>query len=112
MQVFATAKHVRMSPRKVRLVVDSVRGKSVNQALGELQILRKAAALPVAKVIRSAAANAENNFNMSPEELYIVRITADEGPTLKRFKPRARGRAGKILKRTTHITAVVDEREG
>lgn len=112
MEVSATTKHIRMSPRKVRLVVDLVRGKPVNEALDELRMLCRAAALPVAKVVKSAAANAENNFNMTPEDLYIVRITADDGPTLKRFKARARGRVGQILKRTTHITAVVDEKEG
>ena len=112
MEVSATTKHIRMSPRKVRLVVDLVRGKPVNDALNELRMLRKAAALPVAKVVKSAAANAENNFNMTPEDLFIVRITADDGPTLKRWKARARGRVGQILKRTTHITAVVDEKEG
>jgi large subunit ribosomal protein L22 len=101
-----------MSPRKVRIVVDAVRGKPVSKALNELRVLQKAAAVPVAKVIKSAAANAENNFNMSPEDLYVVKITADEGPTLKRWKARARGRVGRILKRTTHITAVVDEKEG
>jgi large subunit ribosomal protein L22 len=112
MEVFATAKQVRMSARKVRLVTDLVRGKRVSDALNELRMLRRAAALPVFKVVKSAAANAENNFNMSPEDLYIVKIMANEGPTLKRFKPRSRGRSGQILKRTTHITAVVDEKEG
>ncbi|MGQ9674888.1 MAG: 50S ribosomal protein L22 [Chloroflexota bacterium] len=112
MEVKATAKYVRMSPRKVRLVVGAVRGKPVNEALATLDFLPNAAARAVAKVVKSAAANAENNYQLSPDELYITRIYADEGPTLKRFRPRARGRVSPILKRSSHITVVVGEKEG
>lgn len=111
MEVKATAKYVRMSPRKVRLVVGAVRGKPVNEALATLDFLPNAAARAVAKVVKSAAANAENNYQLSPDELYITRIYADEGPTLKRFRPRARGRVSPILKRSSHITVVVGEKE-
>ena len=112
MEVKATAKYVRMSPRKVRLVVGAVRGKPVNEALATLDFLPNAAARAVAKVVKSAAANAENNYQLSPDDLYITRIYADEGPTLKRFRPRARGRVSPILKRSSHITVVVGEKEG
>jgi large subunit ribosomal protein L22 len=111
MEVKATAKYVRISPRKVRLVVDAVRGRPVDEALATLQFLPNAAAKAVAKVVESAAANAENNYQMSPEELYVARIYADEGPTLKRFKPRSRGRTSPILKRSSHITVVVGQKE-
>ena len=110
MQVSATLKYVRMSPRKVRLVVDLVRGRPVNEALSLLRFMPQAAAVEVAKVVKSAVANAEQNNHMSAEDLFISRITADEGPTMKRFRPRAHGRASPILKRSTHITVVVDEK--
>lgn len=111
MEVKATAKYVRISPRKVRLVVNTVRGKPVEDALATLRFLPNAAAKAVAKVVQSAAANAENNFQLSPDELYIARIYADEGPTLKRFRPRSRGRVSPILKRSSHITVVIGEKE-
>ncbi len=111
MQVKATAKYVRMSPRKVRLVIDAVRGKPVDEALATLKFLPNAAARAVAKVVESAVANAENNYQLAPDELYIERIYADEGPTLKRFRPRSRGRVSPILKRSSHITVVVGEKE-
>jgi large subunit ribosomal protein L22 len=100
-----------MSAQKVRLVVDVVRGKSVAQALAILQYMPHKAAREVARTIKSAAANAENNFNMVPEDLVVKTIYADEGPTMKRFMPRARGRADRIRKRTSHITVIVDDGE-
>jgi len=110
-QVRAVAKYVRMSPRKVRLVVDLVRGMGVDEALNLLHFTNKAAAKPVAKVIESAVANAEENYGLSREDLYIAQIAADEGPTLKRGRAGARGRFKRILKRSTHITVVLDEIE-
>src|SRR5947209_5156039 len=110
MEVKATSKFVRRSPQKVRLVLDAVRGKSVDEALGILRFLPNGAAREVLGVVKSAAANAENNFQMAPEDLVITRIFADEGPTFKRFRARARGMASPILKRTSHITVIVEER--
>jgi len=110
-EVRAVAKYIRMSPRKVKLVVDSVRGQSVNEALTMLRYSTKAAAKPVAKVIASAAAGAEENYGLSPDELHIVQIFADEGPTLKRGRIGARGRFKPILKRSTHITVVLGRLE-
>jgi len=110
-QVRAVARNVPMSPRKVRLVADVVRGKPVAQALGLLRFLPQRAAEAVASAVKSAAANAENNFQLDPEELVIVAITADEGRRLKRFRPRARGRVNRIIKRSSHITVVVAEKE-
>jgi len=111
MEVRAVAKNIGVSPRKVRLLVDMVRGKKVDEALTLLKFTPSPTARLVAKVIKSAAANAENGFQMSPDELRIVRIFADEGRTMKRFQPRARGRASPILKRSSHITVVVAEGE-
>jgi len=109
-EVRAIAKNVRGSPRKAGLVADVVRGKSVNEALAVLRFLPQRAARDLFKVVQSAAANAETNFNLDPNELYIVRVTADKGRTLKRFRPKARGRVGPILKRSSHLTVVVAER--
>ena len=111
MEVSAKARYIRMSPRKVRLVVDVVRGMDLAEAQSQLSFMNKAAALPVLKLINSAAANAEHNFKLKPADLFVKTIKADGGPTLKRFKPRARGRAAPIRKRTTHITVVLDEKE-
>lgn len=106
----AVAKYIRMSPRKVRLVVDLVRDRDVPEALAMLRFLPKAAAKPVEKAIRSAAANAEEGYGLSPDDLFVARITADEGPTLRRGRPGPRGRFKRILKRSTHITVVLDQR--
>jgi large subunit ribosomal protein L22 len=95
----------------VRLVVDQVRGQPALRALQLLEIMPQRAAREVWKVVKSAVANAENNFELDPDDLVIKRIYADDGPTLKRFKPRARGRVSPILHRSSHITVVVDERE-
>ena len=110
-QVRATAKYVRMAPRKVRMVVDQIRNKSVEQALEALQFSPRAAAEPVAKVVRSAVANAENNNNLRAENLVIAAAYVDEGPTLKRIRPRAKGSASRINKRTSHITVIVAPRK-
>ena len=109
--VFATAKYVRMAPRKVRLVVDQIRDKSVNQALELLQFANVAAATPVEKVLRSAVANAENNNNLRANNLVVAKAYVDEGPTLRRIRPRAKGSASRINKRTSHITIVVAPRK-
>jgi large subunit ribosomal protein L22 len=109
MEVKATAKFVRRSPQKVRLVMDAVRGKSVEEAMAILRFLPQGAAREILNVVKSAAANAENNYSMAPEDLWIKAIYANEGPTFKRFRARARGMASPILKRTSHITVVVDE---
>lgn|SRR5690625_716290 len=111
MESRASAKYVRISPRKARQVVDLIRGKSLGEALNILRFVPKAAATPVEKVVRSAAANAENNFDLNPEDLFVAKIYVDEGPTLKRIRPRARGMADRINKRTSHITVVLSERE-
>lgn len=110
MEVKATAKYIRVSPRKVRLIIDDIRGRRIEDALARLKFMPSPHAKTVAKVVKSAAANAENNFQMIPEDLRIVRAYADPGPMLKRFRPRSHGRVSPILKRTSHITVVVDER--
>ncbi len=107
----ATAKTVRVTPRKAQLVVDLVRGKNVSEALGILANVNKAATPHVVKVIKSAAANAINNYGMDEESLYISEIYANEGMRMKRYRPRAKGSAAGIIKRTSHITVVVKERE-
>ena len=110
-EVRAVARHIRMSPQKVRLVLDTIRGKPVTEALAILRFLPHKATVPVAKVVRSASANAENNFHLDVDELVVLRAYADEARTLKRYRPRARGRANQILKRSSHVTVVVSERE-
>ncbi|MEA2086147.1 MAG: 50S ribosomal protein L22 [Chloroflexota bacterium] len=112
MEVRAVAKETGISPRKVRLLVDMVRGKKVDEALTLLRFTPTPTARAVAKVVKSASANAENNFQMTPSDLRIVNIFTDEARTLKRFRPRARGRANPILKRSSHITVIVAEQEG
>lgn len=108
----ARATHIRISPRKVRMVVDTVRGKSVSQALSILEFTRKKAALPVQKLLKSAVANAVENDGVSDADMLVIdRITVDEGPTLKRYMPRARGRATPIRKRTSHIKVILRERD-
>jgi large subunit ribosomal protein L22 len=107
----AIAKHVRISPQKVRLVVDMVRGRRVEEALGVLNFTTKRAAKIVAKTLRSAVANAENNLNLDVDRLFVKSAQVGEGPTWKRIMPRAQGRATPIFKRTSHITIVLDEKE-
>ncbi len=110
MKVKAVAKDVGVSPRKVRLVIDRVRGKKVDEALTMLNFLTTPSAKAVAKVIKSASANAENNLQMSPADLRIAAIFAGEARTLKRFRPKSRGRISPILKRASHITVLVEEK--
>ena len=112
MEVRAVTKDTGISARKVRPVVDMVRGKKVDDALTILKFTPTPTARIVAKVVKSAAANAENNFQMLPSDLKIVTIFADEARTLKRFRPRARGRVGHIVKRSSSITVIVTEVEG
>ncbi|MDX1689871.1 MAG: 50S ribosomal protein L22 [Acidimicrobiia bacterium] len=109
MNVHARARFVRQSPLKVRRVLDLVRGLPVHEARDVLQFTQRRAAQPIRKVLESAVANAEHNHALDAEELFVVRAYADEGPTLKRYRPRARGRATQILKRTSHITIVVGD---
>jgi len=104
----AHARHVRMSPYKVRTVLALVRGKSVNEALAILEHTPKISREPIEKVIRSATANAEHNNGHSRADLIIAEIYADQGPTLKRMQPVSKGRGHKILKRTSHITVILD----
>lgn len=111
MQAKAINKMVRIAPTKVRPVMDLVRGKPVERALAILRYMPQKAAKEVARTIQSAAANAENNFEMDLADLVVKTIYADEGPAFKRIMPRARGRADRIRKRTTHITVIVDDGE-
>ncbi|KUI06476.1 50S ribosomal protein L22 [Mycobacterium lehmannii] len=106
----AKARFVRVSPTKARRVIDLVRGKSVSEALDILRWAPQAASEPVAKVIASAAANAQNNEGLDPSTLVVATVYADEGPTAKRIRPRAQGRAFRIRKRTSHITVIVESR--
>ena len=110
MEAKAVAKYIRMSPQKVRLVVDLVRGKKVQDARNILLYTRKYAAGIVAKALKSAVANAAQNPNIDENTLYVKEIFVDQGPSLKRWRARAQGRAAGIKKRTSHITVVVDER--
>ena len=109
MEVRAVARGVPMSTRKVRLVVDMVRGRTVEEALAMLRFTPKAAALPVAKVISSAAANAENNYSLNRRDLVVSQIMADEARPLKRGRARARGHYDRIVKRASHITVLVSD---
>ena len=106
----AVAKYVRIAPRKVRVVMDLIRGKNVAEAFAILKFTPKAGADVVEKVLKSAVANAENNFDMDVDKLYVKTAFVDQGPTLKRIHPRSRGQAFKILKRTSHVTVIVDEK--
>ena len=110
MEAKAVAKYIRMSPQKVRLVVDLVRGKRLQEAQNILHYTRKYAAGIVAKVLNSAAANAAQNPNIDEKILYVKEVFVDQGPTLKRWRARAQGRAAGIKKRTSHITVVLDEK--
>ena len=111
MRVSATAKYVRGSTRKARLVVEVIRGRSVEEAANLLKFMPQHAAKDVAGVLKSAAANAENNHNLAADELTVLDARADQGPTIKRFRPRAQGRAFPIHKGVTHITVTVENRE-
>ena len=110
MEARANLKYLRISPRKVKIVLDLIRGKDVQTAYAILMQTPKAASEPVLKLLKSAAANAENNHQMDPEKLYVAETYATPGPIIKRFMPRAQGRAYRINKRTSHVTVVVKER--
>ena len=112
MEAKAVARHIRIAPRKVRQEIDLIRGKDVGEAEAILQFVPNRAAKPVYKLLRSAVANAEQNHQMDTDSLYISAAYVDEGPILKRFRPRAHGRADRIDKRLSHITVVLKEREG
>lgn len=109
MKIHARARFIRHSPYKVRRVLDLVRGLPVPEAREVLAFTNRRAREPIAKALESAVANAGHNHSLDPEELQVVEAFADEGPTLKRYRPRARGRATQILKRTSHITIVVGD---
>lgn len=111
MEARAYLKHVRISPRKVQIACDLIRGKDVAAAAAILMNTPKAASEHLLKLLRSAAANAENNFEMNPEKLYVSQVFATSGPIMKRVMPRAQGRAFRINKRTSHITLVLKEKE-
>jgi len=111
MEAKAVARYVRVSPRKARLVVDLIRGKSVEDARAILKFSPRASAEIVEKVLNSAVANAERNLHVRADDLFVGKTFVDEGPTMKRIRPRAMGRAFRINKRTSHITVVVEQRE-
>ena len=111
MKVSATAKYTRHSTRKTRLVTQAIVGRPVEEAVWLLRFMPQGAAKEVAKVLKSATANAENNHNLSAEDLFIADAIANEGPTIKRFRPRAQGRAFPIHKPMTHITIIVADQE-
>lgn len=105
----AVLRYARVSPRKVRYVIDQIRGKSLQEAEAILMLSPKGAGEVVGKLLQSAAANAENNMELNRDQLFVAEIFADGGPSLKRFRPRAQGRASSILKRTSHITVILDQ---
>lgn len=107
----AIAKYIRISPYKVRVVLDLIRGKNLNEAVAILDNVSKAGAEPIKKVVLSAAANAEHNLQMNAADLYVAECYADQGPTLKRMQPMGHGRGFRILKRTSHITVILDARK-
>ncbi len=109
MQVRAIAKDIGIPPRKMRLVTNAVKGLRVNEALAYLKFVPNAGAQPVSKVVASAAANAENNYSLDPDQLYILNIVTDESYRVKRIKARPHGRAGRILRRYCHVTVVVSD---
>ncbi len=111
MQAKAVAKSIRIAPRKVALVVDLIRGKDVGEAIAILKNTQRGASTPVEKVLNSAVANAEHNYDMDIESLVVEAAYVDEGATMKRFRPRAQGRASAINKRTSHITVIVSEKK-
>lgn len=111
MEARAHLRHARISPRKVKIVCDLIRGKDTKTAEAILRQTPKAASELLQKLLRSAVSNAENNHEMDPDTLYVSEVYANPGPTMKRYMPRARGGANRILKRTSHITIVVKERE-
>ena len=111
MEAKAVAKYVRMSPIKLNPIADLVRGKDLNEALNILKFTPGKGSEIVEKVVQSAAANAENNFDMNPDNLYVAEISANQGPTMKRFRAGAQGRASMILKRSSHVAVTLKERD-
>ncbi len=111
MEARASATHIRIAPRKVKVVLDLIRGKDLERATAIVRNTPKAACEPLEKLLKSAAANAENNHNMSRDSLYVAETFVTPGPILKRIMPRAQGRAFRIYKRTSHITLVLKEKE-
>lgn len=110
MEAKAIARHIRIAPRKVRVVIDLIRGKNVGEAMAILKNTPKVGSEVIEKVLKSAVANAEHNYDMNSDKLFVAAAFVDQGPTLKRIHPRSRGQAFKILKRTSHVTVVVKER--
>ncbi len=111
MEARASAPYVRIAPRKVQIVLDLIRNKPADEAMAILKFTPKAACEPLVKLLKSAIANAENNFNMDVSRLYVAECTVSQGPTLKRIRPRAHGRAFRINKKTSHINLVLKEAE-
>ncbi|MBI4359299.1 MAG: 50S ribosomal protein L22 [Candidatus Nealsonbacteria bacterium] len=112
MEVIAKLNHLRLAPRKVRLVADVIRGQEALKARNNLSFLPRRASQPFLKLLDSALANAKNNFQLDEKTLYLAKVLVDEGPKLKRWRPRARGRAFPIQKKTSHLTIVLKEKEG
>ena len=110
MEAKAIAKYIRIAPRKVRIVADLIRGKSIGEAFAILQHTPKVASEVIEKVLKSAVANAEHNYDMNVDSLYVSTVFVDQGPTMKRIHPRSRGQAFKILKRSSHVTVMVKEK--
>ena len=110
MEAKAIAKYIRIAPRKIRVVIDLIRGKNIGEALAILKHTPKVGSEVVEKVLKSAVANAEHNYDMNTDKLYVAAAYVDQGPTLKRIHPRSRGQAFKILKRSSHVSVVVKER--
>ena len=110
MEAKAVAKNIRIAPRKVRVVIDLIRSKNVGEAFAILKYTPKVGTEVVEKVLKSAVANAENNLDLNVDNLYVSAVYVDQGPTMKRIHPRSRGQAFKILKRSSHVTVVVQER--
>lgn len=111
MEAKASAKFIRIAPRKARLVINLIRGKAVGEAIAILKHTSKSSSPILEKILNSAIANAEHNFNLDPNQLFISEAYVNPGPTIKRFRPRAMGRASRINKRTSHITLVVSENQ-
>lgn len=111
MEAKAHLKYARIAPRKVQIVLDLIRGKDVNKAIAILRYTNKSASEYLEKLLKSAIANAENNYNMSRDELYVSECFVSQGPSLKRIRPRAQGRAYRVLKKTSHVTLVVKEKQ-
>ncbi len=110
MEAKAIARHIRIAPRKIRVVIDLIRGKNIGEAYAILKYTPKIGSEVLLKVLESAIANAEHNYDMNSDKLYVAAAYVDQGPTLKRIHPRSRGQAFKILKRSSHVTVVVKER--